>query len=339
MTNMAAAAVPPSTGQIGQEAIDEARRVIDAERDALAALRDGLDGRLLVAVDRVARCAGRVVLLGMGKSAIAARKITATLCSLGTPAHFLHAADALHGDLGAVAVDDVLIAISVSGTTREIIPAITHARRHGVFVIAISADADSLIARQCDLLLPIPAMPEGCALNIAPMASTIATLALGDCLAMLAARARQFSRRDVAALHPAGAIGQRLRPIAQIMHGGDRIPLVSAIATAAEVVAEISAKGFGITAVIDTEKGTLLGAITDGDLRRHFAGLDQAVARDLMSADPVSLDDGEDVDRALELMRQHRLSALFVTTRRTREVVGIVHIQDLLRSGPALLHG
>lgn len=331
--------VPHDGDLLGAEWIDQAQQLIEAERNALAMLRDGLDARLLVAVDRIARCAGRVVLTGMGKSAIAGRKIAATLCSLGTPAHFLHAADALHGDLGAVARDDVLIAISVSGETRELIPAIAHVRRQGVFVIAVSAHAASPIARQADLLLALPAVEEGCPLNIAPMASTVATLALGDCLAVLAARARQFSRRDVAALHPAGSIGQRLRPIAQIMHSGDRIPVVGADATGAEVVAEISAKGFGITAVVDLATGELLGAITDGDLRRHFTERDRAVARALMSSHPVSLDEDEDFERALELMRQHRLSALFVTTRQGGRIAGIVHIQDLLRSGPALLHG
>ncbi|CAN5280426.1 KpsF/GutQ family sugar-phosphate isomerase [soil metagenome] len=337
--NFTAEFAAPSTARLPQDCLDEARDVIGAGLDALTALRDGLDTRLLVAVDHIARCNGRVVLLGMGKSAIAARKIAATLCSLGTPSHFLHAADALHGDLGAIAPGDVLVAISVSGATREIAPVIAYAQSQGVFVIAITAAAASPVARQSDLLLPIPALREGCLHNIAPMASTIATLALGDCLAVLVARAQQFSRRDVAALHPAGKIGQRLRPIAQIMHGGDRVPVVSADATMAEVVAEISAKGFGITAVIDARSGDLLGAITDGDLRRHFADRDRAIARDLMSADPVSLDEDEDVDRALDLMRQHRLSALFVTTRQARSVGGIVHIQDLLRSGPALLHG
>jgi arabinose-5-phosphate isomerase len=322
-----------------QDWIDEAKEVITAQIETLIALRDGLDQRLLVAVDRVARCEGRVVTLGIGKSAIAARKIAATMCSLGTPAHFLHAADALHGDMGAIASKDVILAISVSGETREILPAVDHAQRHGAFVIAISGNIGSAIARASDLSLPIPALTEGGTLNIAPLASTIATLALGDCIAVLASHTRQFSRRDMAALHPAGSIGLRLRPVAQIMHGGERVPLVGADARATEVVAEISAKGFGITAVIDTVGGELLGAITDGDLRRHFNELKQLRARDLMSAHPVSLGDDEDVDRALELMREHRLSALFVTSSGTGQVRGIVHIQDLLRSGPGLLHG
>src|SRR3569623_115475 len=286
---------------VAGDGVDQARRLIDAERDALTTLRDTLDARLLVAVDRIAHCSGRVVRSGIVKSAIAGRKIASTLCSLGTPAHFLHAADALHGDLGAVAGDDVLIAISVSGETRELIPVIEHVQRRHVFVVAISAHATSPIARQADLLLPLPAVEEGCSLNIAPMASTVATLALGDCLAVLAARARQFSRRDVAALHPAGSIGQRLRPLAQIMHSGDRVPAVGADATGAEVGAEISAKGFGITAVVDLATGQLLGAITDGDLRRHFAELDRAVAHALMSSHPVSHDENDEFERALEL--------------------------------------
>lgn len=311
--------------------LDHARRVLLAEQRILALLIDGLDEALPRAAECVASGKGRVLASGMGKSGIAARKLAATLCSLGVPAQFLHAADALHGDMGAVAEGDVLVAISVSGETRELIPLVEYAGRIGAATVAITARTDSPLSQGCDHLLLLPACEEGGELA-APMAATIASIAMGDALAALAAACRGTARGDMAAIHPAGEIGRQLRPVSQVMHGGDRLPLVRAEADAVSFVAEITAKGFGIAGVTDTD-GILIGTISDGDVRRHLETLDRASAGDVMVAHPVTLPRDGDVGQAMDLMRTHRISTVFVVDGERGRVEGLVHLQDLLRIG------
>lgn len=314
-----------------EDLLANARRVLVAEQRALALLNDSLDGSLVHAAQAVAQCSGRILVSGIGKSGIAARKIAATLCSLDVPAQFLHAADALHGDLGAIRGEDVVVAISVSGATRELMPLVQHARNLGAATVAITATSYGPLARGCDHVLLLPACDEGAGQIAAPMASTIATLAMGDALAVLVAGCRGHRRDQMAPLHPAGDLGRRLRPVSQIMHGGDRVPLVSPDASGSETVAEITRKGFGIAGVVDAE-GQLLGTISDGDVRRHFDELDHCTAGQVMVTHPVTLALEGDVGEALDLIRTHRISALFIVDE-GGTVRGLVHLQDLLRIG------
>jgi len=312
--------------------LKEARRVVVAAQRALGLLYDGLDDSLVNAAMSIAACRGRILVSGMGKSGIAARKLAATLCSLGVPAQFLHAADALHGDLGAILGADLFVAISVSGATRELLPVVQHAQHLGAVTIAITSSSQAPLASQCDQTLLLPRCDEGAGHLVAPMASTIATIALGDALAMLVATCRGTLRSQMARLHPAGDLGRKLRSVSQIMHSGDRVPLVSASADATRIIAEITQKGFGITGVVD-ERGKLLGTITDGDVRRHFADLDGQTATEVMMMEPVTLTAADDIGIALDLIRGHRISALYIVHADTGVVEGIVHLQDLLRVG------
>ncbi len=314
------------------EMLASARHVLIAEQRALALLNDGLDSSVVRAAACVGACKGRILVSGVGKSGIAARKISATLCSLDVPAQFLHAADALHGDLGAVRGADVVIAVSVSGASRELLLLVQHAQTIGAATIAITSTSYAPLARACDHVLLLPQCEEGGGGIAAPMASTVVSFAMGDVLAVLVAEFQGNRRSQMAPLHPGGDLGRKLRPVSQIMHGGERIPLVPARADAAEIIAEITTKGFGIAGVADDE-GRLLGTITDGDIRRHFDALGHCSAAEVMMTHPVTLPADGDVGEALDLMRTHRISALFVTDAATHRVLGLVHIQDLLRVG------
>lgn len=314
------------------DALAAGRRVIAAGKLALDALSENLDDRLIEATNLILACSGRIIVVGMGKSGIAARKLVGTLSSLGTAAQFLHASDALHGDLGSMRAGDVVIAISVSGSSTELLQVVWYALEHGIGVIGITANLHSRLAEACGIVLRLPRVEEGCALSIAPMASTIATIALGDALAAMVTERRHFGRRELFRLHPQGAIGTRLRPVRTIMHGGARMPLVSTDATAMEAIDEIDAKGFGITGVVDPRSGRLSGAISDGDLRRHLQ-CPAAIAADLMTRDPVALHVDSDVEQALDVMRNNRISAVFIVNEDAGQPIGIVHVQDILRTG------
>ncbi len=313
-----------------EDLLATAHRLLRAEQRALGLLADGLDDRLIAAAGALAGCGGRVLTSGIGKSGIVARKLAATLCSLDAPAQFLHAADALHGDLGAVRSGDVVVAVSVSGASRELLRVVEHARQVGAAAVAITAAPNAPLGRICDPVLPIPAGDEGSGDFAAPMASTIASIALADALALLVAQLRGHRRGAMYALHPAGDLGRQLRPVREIMVGGDRIPLVPADATGAEVVREITAKGQGIVGVVDGQ-GLLIGTISDGDIRRRALDVAKSSARDLMSDHPVSVDTTADVAQALDRMRMHRISTLFVVDG--GRATGLIHIQDLLRAG------
>ena len=326
--------MPDSSFALSEDALlHDARRVLVAGQRALDLLCDGLDAGLVEAAEAVAGCAGRILVSGMGKSGIAARKLAATLCTMGIPAQFLHAADALHGELGALHGDDLLIAISVSGATRELLPLVQHARHLGTATIAITSNSQSTLAIQCDRTLLLPRCEEGSGEFVAPMASTIATMALGDALALVAAKCGGHHRRgQIARLHPGGEIGRQLRPVVQVMHGGERVPLVAASATVDDIIAEITLKGFGIAGVTNAN-GILLGTISDGDIRRHFDELTGRSAAELMMHDPVTLRPDSDVGEALDLMRTHRISAIYIVNAQAGRVEGLVHLQDLLRIG------
>jgi arabinose-5-phosphate isomerase len=311
--------------------LDDAHDVIDAAIAMLESLRDMVDFRLLLAAQRIAACKGRLVISGVGKSGIAARKIASTCASLGTPSLFLHPTDAAHGDLGNLVAGDILLCISVSGESSELLSLLAHAQQADIASIAVTANAFSPLARLADDVLILPQLREGGPIPAVPMASTVATIVLGDALATLASKLKAFSPQQLAILHPSGRIGKILKPVQSIMHAGQRVPSVAPNAGLGDIAAEIGHKGFGVTAVVDPGSGALLGVISDGDLRRNIGCTPASTAADLMTADPQILFGSDSVDMALEILRNHRIGAIFVTEATGNRLIGIVHVQDLLR--------
>lgn len=306
-----------------------AHRVVDSAIDALAELRVLFDEAIGFAARHIAQCRGRVVFGGVGKSGIAARKIASTFASLGTPSLFLHPADAVHGDLGMMCAGDVLVLISISGETRSLLPLVHYAQANNIVVIGITARCHSALAFNSDIVLALPRAIEAGPVESVPMASTVAAIVMGDALASLVAQRNRFTGHDLALLHPGGRIGQRLRSLQTLMHAGERMPMVEEFAGIEHVVAEMSAKGFGITGVLCKDSGRLIGVVTDGDLRRNFLRAGVRTAADLMHRDPITLGPDDTVAQALELARSHRIGAIFLIEDGIP--VGIVDLQDLLR--------
>jgi len=289
-----------------------------------------LDERFDRAVELLRSCSGRVVCTGMGKSGIVMKKIVATLSSTGTPALFLHPAEAVHGDLGMIVPGDVVLAASYSGATEELLRLVETLKRLGVPLVVMTANAGSPLARHADLHLPVAIDREACPLNLAPTASTTATLALGDALAMALLEARGFTREDFALLHPAGQLGKRLLKVEQLMHAGDALPQVLVSTPMRDAIYEMSKKGLGITAVTDAG-GCLVGCISDGDLRRlieHDEGLLRRTAGECMSHGPRTIPGHELAAAALKTMEDHRITSIFVCDAQGR-LEGIVHLHDL----------
>jgi len=307
-----------------------AREVLETEALAVRGLIPQLDERFDRAVELLRSCSGRVVCTGMGKSGIVMKKIVATLSSTGTPALFLHPAEAVHGDLGMIVPGDVVLAASYSGTTEELLRLVETLKRLGVPLVVMTANAGSPLARHADLHLPVAIDREACPLNLAPTASTTATLALGDALAMALLEARGFTREDFALLHPAGQLGKRLLKVEQLMHAGDALPQVLVSTPMRDAIYEMSKKGLGITAVTD-EQGRLVGCISDGDLRRlieHDEGLLRRTAGECMSRGPRTIPGHELAAAALKTMEDHRITSLFVCDAQGR-LEGVVHLHDL----------
>lgn len=310
-----------------------AREVLETEAAAVRGLIPQLDERFDRAVELLRSCTGRVVCTGMGKSGIIMKKIMATLASTGTPALFLHPAEAVHGDLGMIVPGDVVLAASYSGTTEELLRLVETLKRLGVPLVVMTANAGSPLARLADIHLPVAIDREACPLNLAPTASTTATLALGDALAMALLEARGFTREDFALLHPAGQLGKRLLKVEQLMHAGDALPQVLASKPMRDAIYEMSRKGLGITAVVGEgdEDGRLLGCISDGDLRRlieHDEGLLRKTAGEGMTRNPRTIAADELAAAALKTMEDHRITSLFVCGADGR-LEGIVHLHDL----------
>lgn len=310
---------------------DSAKRVLEIEAAAVRALIDRVDDRFRRAVALMHACPGRVVVSGMGKSGLVARKIAATLSSTGTPALFLHPAEARHGDLGMLAPGDVVLALSYSGDTEELLDLLGPIRRMGLALIAMTGAPQSPLARAADTVLDVSVEVEACALGLAPTASTTAMLALGDALAMALAEEKGFSAERFAALHPGGRLGKRLTPIAELMHKGDELPIVPAAARLHDVLYEMSRKGFGVAAVLDPA-GRLLGVISDGDLRRllerHGAQALEMAAEAYMTRQPVTIAAAELAPAALRLMEQRKITALMVVESDGR-LAGLIHLHDL----------
>jgi arabinose-5-phosphate isomerase len=312
--------------------LDLARRVLKTEADAILRLIDRLDSRFLRVVDFLEHCGGRVIVTGMGKSGIIARKIAATLSSTGTPAFFLHPAEAVHGDLGVIRSDDVVLALSYTGETAELLRLLETIRRIGATLVAMTGAASSTLARASDVVLDCGVDEEACPLNLVPTASTTAMLAVGDALAMTVLVAKGFRQEDFASLHPAGGIGKRLLQVESLMHSGAEVPVVTSTMPMRKAVAEMSAKGLGMTCVIGDD-GRLAGVVTDGDLRRHIdqpAFLDQPVSAN-MTAAPSTITRHQLAVEALNLMERRKITSLVVVDDRGG-VEGVVHLHDLWRT-------
>jgi len=315
-----------------------AAEVLETEAAAIRGLLPQLDERFDRAVELLRATAGRVVCTGMGKSGLVMKKVAATLSSTGTPALFLHPAEAVHGDLGMIAPGDVVLAASYSGTTEELLRLVETLKRLGVPIVLMTANGASPLARHADVHLPVAIDREACPLNLAPTASTTATLALGDALAMALLAARGFTREDFALLHPAGQLGKRLLKVEQLMHQGEALPRVAATASMREAIYEMSKKGLGITAVTvpvprRPGRARLVGCISDGDLRRlleHDEGLLKKTAGECMNEHPRTIAAAELAAAALKTMEDHRITSLFVCDAQGA-LEGIVHLHDLWR--------
>ena len=311
------------------------RRVFEVEREGLAAVAARIDGAFTTACRAMLACRGRVVCLGMGKSGHVARKIAATLASTGTPSFFVHPGEAGHGDLGMITDADVVLALSYSGESDEILTLLPVLKRQGNPLISMTGRAQSTLAREADIHLDVSVPAEACPLALAPTASTTASLAMGDALAVALLEARGFTSDDFARSHPAGALGRRLLlHIADVMHTGEDVPTVPADATLGDALLEISRKRLGMTAVVDAER-RLLGLYTDGDLRRSLAdaGMDVRSTRidAVMTRDPVTIDADALAAEAAQLMETRKINALVVIDGE-RRVVGALNVHDLLRA-------
>ena len=308
--------------------LDLARKVLESEANAISNLVENLGDDFAAAVDLVVGCSGRVIWTGMGKSGIICRKLAATMSSTGTPSLFLHPAEAIHGDLGMVTESDLVVAISNSGATDEILRLLEILRRLGIKLVAMSSHPESPLARAADVHLDLGVRNEACPLNLAPTASTTASLALGDALALTVAVRKGFQEEDFARFHPGGKLGKKFLKVSDLMHSGDEMPVVAADTAMKDVIYEMSRKGLGLATVLD-ETGELLGVITDGDLRR-------LMERD---ADPLSRSAGEVMHRggvcisadelataALKKLEEKRITSLMVCNG--DGVVGVLHVHD-----------
>jgi arabinose-5-phosphate isomerase len=330
-------AVPQKTPLPLEPAVACALRTLATERDGIRALMDAMDGSLgplfAAAVERIAAARGRVVVTGMGKSGHVGRKIASTLASTGTPAHYVHPAEASHGDLGMIQPEDVILALSWSGETAELADLVAHAKRFRVLLIAVTANAASTLAGQADICLALPRAKEACPNGLAPTTSTTMQMALGDALALALLEARGFSAQDFGVLHPGGRLGAGLKLVRDVMHKGDRLPVVLLGTRMDAAIEEISRKGFGSVIVV-TPEGTLAGIVTDGDLRRNLVPdlghlpVDAVMTRTPRTVTPETL-----VAKALEIQESARITALIVAEE--GRPVGLVHFLDLLRAGVA----
>jgi arabinose-5-phosphate isomerase len=318
--------------------VHSALRTLSAETGGLRALadalQDGLNAPFRAAVDAIRGIRGRVIVTGVGKSGHVGVKIAATLASTGTPAFFVHSSEANHGDLGMITRDDVILALSWSGESAELKGIIAYSRRFTIKLVAFTSRTDSVLARESDIALILPKAQEACPHGLAPTTSTVMQLALGDALAIALLESRGFSASDFRVFHPGGSLGANLTAIADVMHTGDKVPLVSTGTSMREAILEISAKGFGCVAITN-KKGALAGIITDGDLRRHMGpdllgmSVDEVMTRNPKSVGPHTL-----TAKVLQLLNSSKITTVMVTDAAGKPV-GIVHMHDLLRIGAA----
>lgn len=315
--------------------IARGREVVGIEADGLARLAASLDHNFAAACQLILECRRQLVVTGMGKSGLIARKVAATFAATGTPAAFIHPGEAGHGDLGMLVTGDVLLVLSNSGNTSELLPVLAYARAIGIPVIGAASRGDSAVIGQADVPLLMPHVDEACPVNIAPTTSTTMQLALGDALAMAVMDLRGIGKTSLRALHPAGAIGVSLTPVRELMHGTDRLPLVSASAGMPEAISIMTQGCFGIAGVVDAV-GQLIGIITDGDLRRKISLLDTAFAEEVMTRMPKTIAPEMLAADALAFLNENHITAAFVVADPQggpQPPLGIIHIHDLLRHG------
>jgi arabinose-5-phosphate isomerase len=317
--------------------LEEAKKVLRIEAQSILDLMDRMDESFVQAVDILYQCKGKVVLMGMGKSGLVGRKIASTFSSTGTPAFFLHPAEGVNGDFGMLAREDVLVAISNSGETRELIEVLPLIKRYGNRLISLTGNPKSTLAKVSDVNLDIHVKEEACPLGLAPTASTTVTLALGDALAVTVMERKGFREEDFAMLHPGGALGKRLLlKVEDLMHGGKTFPMVSGESEMKEVIFEITSKRLGVTGVHNGE-GQLMGVITDGDLRRaleKWSDLLKRRASEVMTKNPKWIEKDALAAQAVQRMEEYSITSLFVLNRAGDKVpVGIIHLHDLLKAG------
>lgn len=317
--------------------LNEARRVLNLEAASLQDLAASLDQSFVETVDCLDHIQGRAIITGMGKSGHVARKIAATLASTGTPAIFVHPAEASHGDLGMITEQDAVVALSNSGETAELSHIIRYTRRYRIPLVAVAGDAKSSLAQAADISIKLPKLQEACPIGLAPTTSTTVMLALGDALACALLTRKNFSAQDFGKFHPSGSLGRRLLTVQDIMHTGDQLPIVAAHTTVSDALLVITEKSLGCVGIVDEAK-ELIGVITDGDLRRHMGSdlLERNVTQ-IMSPAPKTIRSSALVVEALAEMNQHSITGLFVAFSSTRddqknEVLGFVHVHDCLRA-------
>lgn len=312
------------------------REVLGIEANGILGLVDRLDENFVRAVDLLYDCKGKVVVTGLGKSGLICRKIAATLSSTGTPSLFLHAGDGIHGDLGMIMKEDIVLAVSNSGETEEILKLLPILRRLGLKLIVITGNANSSLSRAADVILNATVKEEACPLGLSPTASTTAALALGDALAVVLLEKRGFKEEDFALRHPGGALGRKLLlRVEDLMHRGKQLPVVPEETPMKETLLEITSKRLGVTAVVD-ERGSLVGIITDGDLRRSLESkgdIFRFKAKELMTRNPKTIPADALAARAVALMERHSITSLFVLEHKGSKPVGVVHLHDLLKAG------
>lgn len=316
--------------------VSTGQRVVRQEAEALKLLSDTLDGGFTQAIDLILNAPGRVIVSGMGKSGHVGRKIAATMASTGTPALFVHPAEASHGDLGMLSRGDVALVLSNSGETAELADIIAYTRRFSIPMIGVASRADSTLIRQSDVALLLPDAPEACAIGMAPTTSTTMTIALGDALAVALMEHRQFTTDSYRDYHPGGKLGARLTRVGDIMHTGDALPLVATDTPMSEALPAMSEKGFGVVGVTDAD-GILIGIITDGDLRRKMDTLLQETAGAVMTPTPRTIDPGALAEQALAVMtgQKKKITCLFVVADAGGPPLGVLNIHDCLRAGVA----
>lgn len=312
--------------------LDTARRVIQIETDALTALNAGLDSSFDRAIELLIEAKGRIIISGMGKSGHIARKIAATLASTGTPAHFVHPAEASHGDLGMMGAGDVVIVLSNSGETPELADVIAYTRRFGIPMIGVASRPESTLLRQSDVALVLPQAEEACGTGVVPTSSTTMTLALGDAIAVALMEHRAFTPEHFREFHPGGKLGAQLSRVGDLMHRANALPLVTGATPMSDALIEISQKGFGVVGVTN-ENGALEGIITDGDLRRHMDGLLSLCAADVMTKGPTTIASDALAEEAVGIMNTRKITCLFVVDPDMQAPAGLIHIHDCLRVG------
>jgi len=314
-----------------------ARKVLQTEAAAILALVERLDERFDCAVSLLRRCAGRVIVTGIGKSGLIARKIAATLTSTGTAAIFLHPAEARHGDLGVIQSDDVILALSYSGETDELLLLLETIKRLGAKLVAVTGDPASTLAQAADVALDCSVAEEACPMNLVPTASTTAALAIGDALAMTLLVEKGFREEDFATLHPGGKLGKRLMRVEALMHTGTHCPVVRTDTRMRDVIYEMSSKGLGMTCVADAVDEALVGIITDGDLRRRMERGGEILdlhAADVMTRHPIAVARTMLAAEALNIMEQRKITSLVVAEAGTpARIAGVLHLHDLWRTG------